>query len=372
MNNNHDITKRFPQNPLLSPTDLTPSLPGLEIACLLNPGAFRFEDKTWLIVRVAERPRQKEGFISFPVLDELGKMSIVEIGKDEPGLDASDARVISYKGQDYLTTLSHLRLLCSEDGISFHEPAGYPKLMGVGKLQTFGIEDCRVTQLEGKFYLTYTAVSESGVGVGLRTTSNWKDFENHGMIIPPHNKDCAIFEEKINGKYYALHRPSSVDLGGNYIWLASSPDGIHWGDHRCLVKTRNQHWDSKRVGAGAAPIRTEKGWLEIYHGANEEHQYCLGAVLLDLNDPSIVLARTGNPIMSPVADYERTGFFGNVVFTNGHILHPDGDRLTLYYGAADEHVCAADISIKEVLSQLIFDNAKQTSTGSKTFQQPAA
>ncbi|RYY61737.1 MAG: glycosidase [Chitinophagaceae bacterium] len=354
MSSTHDITKRFSQNPLLSPRDLVPSLEGLEIACLLNPGVFRFEGKTWLIVRVAERPRQKEGIISFPVLDESGKMSIMEIGTSEPDLDASDARVINYKGQDYLTTLSHLRLVCSEDGIRFYEPEGYPRIMGEGRLQTFGVEDCRVSEIDGTYYLTYTAVSENGVGVGLRTTTDWKSFTNHGMIIPPHNKDCAVFDEKINGKYYALHRPSSVDLGGNYIWLASSPDGLHWGDHRCLVKTRPGHWDSKRVGAGAAPIKTDQGWLEIYHGANEDHQYCLGAVLLDLHDPSIVLARTVDPIMSPVAEYERTGFFGNVVFTNGHIVHPDGDRITLYYGAADEHVCAADLSLKEVLSQLIF------------------
>ncbi|RYY57389.1 MAG: glycosidase [Chitinophagaceae bacterium] len=357
MSSTYDITKRFPQNPLLSPKDLTPSIAGLEIACLLNPGVFRFDGKTWLIVRVAERPKQKEGIISFPVLSESGEMSIKEIPTDAPDLDASDARVINYQGQDYLTTLSHLRLLSSEDGINFSEPAGYPRIMGEGRLQTFGVEDCRVSEIEGTYHLTYTAVSENGVGVGMRTTRDWKTFTNHGMIIPPHNKDCAIFEEKINGKYYALHRPSSVDLGGNYIWLASSPDGLHWGDHRCLVKTRPDSWDSKRVGAGAAPIKTSKGWLEIYHGANADHQYCLGAVLLDLDDPSIVLARSENPVMSPVAEYERTGFFGNVVFTNGHVLHPDGDRLTLYYGAADEHVCAADISISEILSQLTASHA---------------
>jgi predicted GH43/DUF377 family glycosyl hydrolase len=348
-----DLAKRFSQNPLLSPGDLHPSMEGLEIACLLNPGVFQFDAKTWLIVRVAERPKQQDGIISFPVLDGKGGMQIMEIPSDSPELDASDARVINYKGQDFLTTLSHLRLLCSDDGINFREPEGYPKLMGEGKLQTFGIEDCRVSQVGDLYYLTYTSVSENGVGVGMKTTRDWKTFTDHGMIIPPHNKDCAIFEETVNGKYYALHRPSSVDLGGNYIWLASSPDGLHWGDHRCLLRTRPGHWDSKRVGAGAAPIKTEKGWLEIYHGANEAHQYCLGAVLLDLHDPSIVLARSEEPLMQPLAEYERTGFFGHVVFTNGHILHPDGNRLTIYYGAADEHVCAADFSIKEILSQLI-------------------
>jgi predicted GH43/DUF377 family glycosyl hydrolase len=344
-----DIAKRFATNPLLSPKDLPSSAEGLEITCLLNPGVFQFEDKIWLLVRVAERPQQKDNIISFPILTPTGAIKIIEISIDDPELIATDARVINYKGIDYLTTLSHLRLLCSEDGHNFYEPEHYPSLVGEGVLETFGIEDCRVALIEGKYYLTFTSVSDNGVGVGLRTTTDWKNFEKHGMILPAHNKDCAIFEEKINGLFYALHRPSSVDIGGNYIWIASSPDGIHWGNHHCIVKTRKGLWDSKRVGAGAAPIKTEKGWLEIYHGANENHQYCLGAFLMDLENPSQVIARTERPIMVPTRGYELSGFFGNVVFTNGHIVEPDGDTLTIYYGASDEFVCGAKFSIKEIL-----------------------
>ena len=352
-----DIAKRFSQNPLLSPADLKASSEGLEITCLLNPGVFTYHQKTWLIVRVAERPQQKENIISFPILTETGSIKIIEIPKDDPELIATDARVINYKGVDYLTTLSHLRLLCSDDGKSFYEPPGYQPLVGEGILQTFGVEDCRVTFLENKYFLTFTAVSDNGVGVGLRTTTDFKNFESHGMMLPPHNKDCAIFEEKINGLYYALHRPSSVDIGGNYIWLAQSPDGIHWGNHQCIIKTRAAAWDSARVGAGAAPIKTTQGWLEIYHGANAAHQYCLGAFLMDINDPSKVIARTEEPIMVPAATYETCGFFGNVVFTNGHIVEPDGDTITVYYGAADEFVCAAHFSLKEILSLLKFNHA---------------
>ena len=348
-----DIARRFKENPLLKPADLSPSRDGLQIACLLNPGVFRFKNKTWLIVRVAERPVQKKGLISFPIL-EHGNIRIMEISLDDPDLDAADPRVISYKGNDYLTTLSHLRLVCSEDQIHFKEDENYPLIQGEGPLESFGIEDCRVSFLENRFHLTFTAVSENGVGVGLKTTSDWKSFESHGLMLPPHNKDCAIFEEKINGHYYALHRPSSVDLGGNYIWIAKSPDGIHWGNHQCIVRTRKGSWDSTRIGAGTAPIKTAGGWLEIYHGANENHQYCLGAFLMDLNDPSRVIARTEIPIMVPAEEYELSGFFGNVVFTNGHIVESDGDTLTLYYGASDEFVCGAQFSIGEISSLLKF------------------
>lgn len=347
-----DLAKRFSQNPLLSPSDLTPSLDGLEIACLLNPGVFEFDGKTWLLVRVAERPVQKVGIISFPILEVNGTIKIMEIAKDDPELDMSDPRVINYKGMDYLTTLSHLRLLCSDDGVKFYEPVGYSKLVGEGALQTFGIEDCRVTCLDGIYHLTFTAVSDSGVCVALRTTTDWKNFTDHGIILPPHNKDCALFSEKINGKYYTLHRPSSVDLGGNYIWIAESLDGLHWGNHKCLMKVRKGHWDSARVGAGAAPIKTKHGWLEIYHGANEQHQYCLGAVLLDLENPAKVLARSIKPIMVPTTPYELSGFFGHVVFTNGHVVSTDGDTLIIYYGAADEFVCGATLSIAKILEEL--------------------
>ncbi|MFD2286140.1 glycosidase [Pedobacter petrophilus] len=344
-----DQGRRFIENPILSPKDLVPSREGLEIACLLNPGVFRFDGKVWLLIRVAERPEQVPGVISFPILKDEG-IEIIAINENDPDLSGDDPRIINFKGTAYLTTLSHLRLVCSEDGIHFYQPDGYPLLQGEGENETFGIEDCRVVQIDNTYYLTYTAVSAHGVGVGLRTTQDWKNFEKYGMIISPHNKDCAIFEEKINGKYYALHRPSSIGLGGNYIWLAESPDGIHWGNHKCIIKTRKHQWDSARVGAGAAPIKTAQGWLEIYHGANAKHQYGLGAFLMDLNDPSVVISQTDEAIMKPTTDYELNGFFGEVVFTNGHVV--DGDELTIYYGAADEFVCGAKFSIKEILSAL--------------------
>ena len=346
----HDISKRFAENPLLSPADLQPSTSGLEIACLLNPGVFRYDGKIWLIVRVAERPPQQDGTISFPVLKPEGGMEVVKLPADDPDLDASDPRVINFRGADYLTTLSHLRLLSSKDGVHFKEEAHHPPLWGQGRYETFGIEDCRVSQLGDQYYLTFTSVSPNGVAVGLRTTRDWQHFEQHGLIFPPHNKDCAIFEQQLNGLYYAFHRPSSVDIGGNYIWLASSSDGIHWGKHQLLARTRSGYWDSQRVGAGAAPIRTDKGWLAIYHGADAKCRYCLGALLLDLADPSKVIGRSEHPIMEPTAPYETTGFFGHVVFTNGHIV--DGDQLTIYYGAADEHVCGARFSIREILATL--------------------
>jgi len=216
-------------------------------------------------------------------------------------------------------------------------------------METYGIEDCRVTQIDDTYYLTYSAVSENGVGVALQTTKDWKEFKRYELILPPHNKDCTFFCEKIDGKFAVLHRPVGADIGGPFIWYSTSPDLIHWGNHKCIARTRVGEWDCQRIGAGAAPIRTDKGWLEIYHGCNDESRYCLGALLLDFDDPTKVIARSKEPIMEPIAEYEQKGFFGNVVFTNGHII--DGDTVNIYYGASDTVICLATISINEILEQ---------------------
>lgn len=345
------MAQRFLQNPLLTTGDITPSRPDFVVECVMNPGAFQFDNKTWLLLRVAERPPQKEEMVSLPIMRKDGSMQILEFDIHDPKLDTSDPRKYTYNGEMFLSTISHLRLVCSNDGIHFSEPDDYPtKIFGKGELETYGIEDCRVSQMNDMYYLTYTQVSENGVGVGMIQTSDWKNFERKGMILPPHNKDCALFEEKIKDKYYCLHRPSGIGLGGNFMWIASSPDLIHWGDHQCIIRTRAGYWDSARIGAGAAPIKTPEGWLIIYHGANYHDRYCLGALLLDLDDPSRVLYRSQDPIFEPITSYERSGFYSNVVFTNGHIV--EGEKIIMYYGASDEVICGATLSIQEILMEV--------------------
>ncbi len=345
------LCERFEQNPLITARDLRPSREGLVIEGVLNPGVFTFDGKTWLLLRVAERPEQRAGIVSFPRIKKSGDLEVMEFRRNDPAIDLSDVRYVKYNGRTYLSTISHLRLVCSDDGIHFYEPADRtPFLFGEGELEAFGIEDCRVTFLEGAYYLTYTQVSQSGVGVGLMRTEDWITFSRKGMILPPHNKDCALFGEKINGKYYCLHRPSGLDLGGHFMWIAASSDLVRWGEYRCIMYTREGCWDSARIGAGASPIRTEAGWLQIYHGADRNNRYCLGAVLLDLEDPARVLARTQEPILRPEAECERNGFFGKVVFSNGHLIRDD--ELTIYYGASDTVICGVRFSIAEILTEL--------------------
>ena len=346
-----DISKRFAQNPLIGPSDIRPSSEGMQIECVMNPGAFQYDGKTWLIMRVAERPVHNDGKVMVPYFSSHNSIEVLEFDRGDRKLKLDDPRYVIYEDTSYLSTVSHLRLMCSEDGTQFYEPDSVEScLFGNGPLEEFGIEDCRVTQMNGEYYLTYTEVSRSGIGVGLMATSDWSYFKRMGMILPPHNKDCAIFDHKVGGKYYCFHRPSGLTLGGNYMWLSSSEDLGAWGDHRCIMHTRPGMWDCERIGAGAAPILTDDGWLAIYHGADNNHRYCLGAVLLDKDNPAEVIARTDEPIMEPLAQYEIEGFFGNVVFTNGHIVN--GNEIVMYYGAADSVICGARFSIGEIFDML--------------------
>lgn len=343
-----DLANRFPQNPLLQPQDVRPSGEGLKIECLLNPGVFRHDGKVHLLVRVAERPEPVTGRVRIPFLRD-GKVEVLDVAADDPELNTDDPREFKYRGEGYLSTVSHLRLFSSSDGIRF-EDTGL-QIHGRGPRETFGIEDCRVATMDdGRYVLTYTAVSADGYGVCLKTTRDWKAFEDFGLVLPPSNKDAAVFEERVGDKFFCLHRPSGVIVGGHFIWLGTSPDLRNWGGHTCIARTRPRSWDSQRVGGGAAPIRTSQGWLAIYHGADAESRYCLGALLLDLDDPSKVVARSETPIMEPLEDYEQKGFFGQVVFTNGHLV--DGDRVTIYYGASDSVICGAEFSLEEIMRSL--------------------
>lgn len=345
-----NIVQRDPANPIMTPGSLQLADPTMEILCLLNPGVFILDERIALLLRVAVRPLPVPDFISILSATENG-FQVTQIPADDKELDLSDPRVIKYKGTDFLTSLSYLQPVFSNDGTHFFTDNEYPVIYGNDTYSSYGIEDCRVTQLDGIYYLTYTSVSPNGVCVAMKSTVNWKQFTDLGLILPPHNKDCALLPEKIGGKYYILHRPSSPEIGGNYMWIAESDDLKHWGNHRCIARTRPGMWDSERIGAGAAPVKTEEGWLEIYHGADKNNRYCLGAMLLDLNDPSKVLARSTEPLMTPDMDYERVGFFGDVIFTNGQVV--DGDTITFYYGASDEVICKATVSIREILKTLI-------------------
>jgi len=345
-----DIVKRFSENPLIKPEDIKPSRDDLIVECVFNPGVFQYKGFIGLLCRVAERPEQKKNYLTIPVMNPFHhKIEFLEFSYKDPLLDYDDPRKFRYGNKGYLTTLSHLHLAWGDDEVNFKIDEK-PTIEGETEYETFGVEDARITKIEDTYYITHTSVSENGVCVNLRKTIDWSNFENYGIIFPPHNKDCVLFPEKINGKYYALHRPSGILPGGNFIWISSSPDLIHWGNHSILIRTRDNMWDSERIGACGVPVKTDKGWLVIYHGADNTSRYCVGVMLLDYENPGRVISRCSEPIMEPKEDYEKEGFFGNVVFTNGHLVK--GEELIIYYGAADKYVCGGKVKISDILNSI--------------------
>ena len=217
--------------------------------------------------------------------------------------------------------------------------------------ETFGVEDPRITRLGDDYYVSYSAISPRGVCTALAKTRDFRSFERLGLIFAPDNKDIAIFPERVDGRYYAFHRPATKHLGAPSIWLASSDNLLDWGRHEFVLGPRPGFWDSERVGCGAAPVRVPEGWLELYHGADHHTRYCTGAVLLDAERPWNVLARCSKPFLSPDAPCENSGFLPGVVFHNGLVDNGDG-TLDLYYGAADDKVCGASIAIKDIMATL--------------------
>jgi predicted GH43/DUF377 family glycosyl hydrolase len=327
-----------------------PSRPDYEVIGAFNTGVARLGDDVVLLLRVAERPVNPNPKVYLaPMYDADKRRLVVEtFEKDDPECDFSDPRAIKTARRLYLTSISHLRVAKSKDGIHFdieETPALFPE----NAYEVYGIEDPRITLIGGTYYLNYSAAAPIGITTCLASTADFKSFRRHGVIFPPDNKDVAIFPEKIHGKYYALHRPAS-GFGRPEIWMAESPDLLCWGNHRHVMGLREGFWDDGRIGGGAVPFRVEEGWLEIYHGADQHNRYCLGAVLLNGDEPWKVIARSETPLLEPEAGYEVDGFFGGVVFSCGALY--EENKVKIYYGAADTSIAYAEVPVEDILKGL--------------------
>jgi predicted GH43/DUF377 family glycosyl hydrolase len=342
---------RSPSNPIIGPGDVKASRDDFEVIGVFNAGVSRLGDEAILLLRVAERPISTHPEVVLAGVYDVRQGSVVteKFLKDDPQTDFSDPRLIIRAGRTYLTSISHLRLARSSDGVHF-EIEDKPALTAANEYESFGVEDPRITCIDGTYYVNYVAVSPFGVTTSLASTKDFKSYERHGAAFCPENKDVAILPEKVEGKYFALHRPVSPLFNSSEMWIAESPDLLCWGNHRYLMGVRENCWDEAKIGASAVPFKVERGWLEVYHGANRDGRYCLGAVLLDAKQPWRVIARAAEPILEPEADYEIEGFFGNVVFSCGLLC--EDDKLKIYYGVADTSIAYAEVALHDVIEQL--------------------
>ena len=302
---NYELFTRHPNNPILSVKDWP-----YRANSVFNAAAAKINDKILLLVRVED-----------------------------------------FRG------ISHFTLARSNDGISnwdidkeptlYPDPANHPE-------ELWGIEDPRVTWIDklGKWIIAYTSFSKGGPLVSLATTEDFKTFERIGPVIPPEDKDAALFPKQFDDKWAMLHRPvaRSPNISAN-IWISFSSDLRQWGNHQELIYAREgSWWDANRIGLSAPPLETPEGWLILYHGVRSTPSgsiYRLGLVLLDLENPFRVIRRTDEWIFGPKAAYEREGDVDDVVFPCGWILKDD--NIYMYYGAADSCIALATAKLNELV-----------------------
>jgi predicted GH43/DUF377 family glycosyl hydrolase len=294
-------------NPILTPADFS-----ADVNAVFNPGACALDGGTLLLVRVEDRTGISRLVVATSP-DGLGHWTVDETRGLTPEPDRFEER--------------------------------------------WGVEDPRITQIDATYYVVYTGYSEGGPLVCLATTEDFVTFERHGVIIPPEDKDAALFPETFDGRWALLHRPATATEGlGAHVWLSWSPDLRYWGDGRILLPARRGGWwDANKVGTGPPPLRTDEGWLLCYHGVRVTASgslYRVGLALLDLGDPCTILRRTDEWVFGPTEPYERTGDVPGVVFPTGWVLGEDGDTLRIYYGAADSVVGVATASLAVLLGGL--------------------
>jgi predicted GH43/DUF377 family glycosyl hydrolase len=251
--------------------------------------------------------------------------------------------------------ISHLTVARSADGFTDWKIDPRPTLAPRTSQyeEAWGIEDPRITKIGEEQMIAYTAVSPGGPLVSLASTQDFHSFRMRSIVSPPEDKDAALFPEMFDGRYALIHRPvSSYSHGEAHIWISFSPDLRHWGDHKLLIETRRTgHWDREKVGLGPPPLRTGDGWLLLFHGVKATAAgalYRAGLALLDLSDPTVVLARTDEWVFGPEALYEHTENVPGVVFPTGWIAN-GGGTIRMYYGAADTCVAVATAAIDDLI-----------------------
>lgn len=313
--------KREPNNPIITREaipDIAPYL--IDTTSVFNPGAVKYNDQYVLMLRVQNRGRETFTMVAF-----------------------------------------------SEDGIHFEVEDSVVNFKGLDNIKEtiYHCYDPRITFLDGLYYIMFAMDIDSGCYLGLAQTENFRSFHFLGIVSQDDNRNGVPFPEKINGKYMRLDRPNKIQLeggpvSGNSICLSTSDDLLNWEQAGVVASGRFHYWD-ELIGAGPPPIKTEAGWLQIYHGVathfGSSNIYQAGVMLLDLNDPLKVIARGKYNILEPRELYELIGQVPNVVFPSGAIVEDVDEhgfakktsRVNIYYGAADTCVGLAYTTIDELI-----------------------
>lgn len=300
------VLRRSDANPILTAVDVP-----YPANSIFNPGAARVGDETILLLRI----------------EDLRGISQLHVARSTDG-------VTGWRFEPE-------PLLRSDE-------VRYPE-------EIWGCEDPRLTWLPEReeWAIAYTAYSRRGPLVSLAMTRDFRSVRRLGPVMPPEDKDAALFPRRFDGRWAMIHRPSPL-RGNAHMWISFSPDLRHWGDHALLLEARDgAWWDAGKIGLGPPPLETPDGWLLMYHGVHATAAgpiYRAGLALLDLENPRVVLGRTDEWIFGPSAPYEMTGDVGRVVFPCGWVLDPAGEVVSVYYGGGDSVVGLATARLADLLA----------------------
>ncbi|MBN1674001.1 MAG: glycoside hydrolase family 130 protein [Kiritimatiellae bacterium] len=261
-------------------------------------------------------------------------------------------------------------LAWSDDGIHFTaEP--HPVLTA-NEEEFDRVYDPRVTRVDDQYYMCYATETPWGIHSGMAVSKDLKKWERV-YVSEPDNRNAVIFPERIDGKLVRLDRPFARKYAASRpydMWLSVSPDGVHWGGHKLVLAAADNPWSNDKIGPGTPPIRTEHGWLALYHGVslddnrpgcgwegNWKKLYEAAPILLDLEQPHKIIGIGKKPALVPDQVYERPeggGMRPNVVFPGGLIAEPDG-TCKIYWGAADTVVAVGTAKIQDLVDVCLQD-----------------
>ena len=265
-------------------------------------------------------------------------------------------RIDQHRPEPYL----FLGLARSVDGLNWTVEA--EPLMEPEGVEENAVYDPRVTRIDDDYVICYASDTSVGIRLGIAVTKDFKTVERK-FLSEPDNRNAAVFPEKIGGRYCRLDRPFAriYETERPYdLWMSFSPDLVYWGDHKLVLRWQDVRWGSHKIGPGAPPIRTDAGWLTVFHGAELREPegpnhwnktYRAGVMLLDLDDPSRIVGRCEDPILEPEPDvpYENEGHRPKVIFPTGLIDMGNG-HVRIYYGASDQVMAVATAKIDDLIA----------------------
>jgi len=351
---------------LLEPRDLFPSSSKFEILGVFNPGAVRLANgDIVLYVRIWEKLIKTEDKKYYYAPRMIGRKTfkvVIDKFKKESAKSKSNLDIIFKDGTKRITFISYFkRVILDRSGFNIKLIDKNPSFYGLYNDGEFGVEDPRITKIEKGYIMTYVSLSkEQNISTSLAISRDCKNWKRRGIIFGEQDKDVVIFPRKVKEKYVAFDRPeSNFQFSLPHIWIAYSSNLESWGDLKPVGCVYKKGGICTRNGAGPPPIKTDKGWLLIYHAVEEKEEnnkrvseYIVGAALFNLKNPEKIISATGKPLLLPLKEEVMVFDAKRIIFPTGAIFDENKKDLLIFSGESDKITTVSKVSLRDILKAL--------------------